>query len=441
MTDCSTQTTFSFPLSRRIDVSFDAGRLTQDAGLLLLRKLDGRCGLTKAFADTLHEWRDPRFVQHTLHDQVRERVFAIAQGYEDCNDAASLRDDPLFKACADRGADGDALASQPTLSRFEQRAAGFSELEAARGVLVQHFIERCRREGTQPRRLVLDLDSTDDPTHGQQEFATFNGYYDTYCYQQVHLFTGDGDLLFSKLLTGTANVRTWGLEGVKMVVAALRAAFPGVRILLRADNGFATPDLYDWCEDHCVDYIINGGTHAPWCERTSDLVRRAEELFAATDGVAPVQVFGEFEHQAQSWRQPRRVVAKAQRTPIGPDQRFVVTNLRDAAHAVYALYCGRGQMENWIRDLKLDVDADRLSCHRFTANELRMHLHALAYQLLHELRRIVPERLRHVRLDTLRLRLLRVAALVRLSARRLWVRISEHFPGRDDWLATARAIA
>lgn len=440
MTDCSTQLGFSFPRSSRISVTFDEGHLTQDGGLLLLRQVDGRHHLTRRLAGTLREWRDVRFTSHSLHDLVRERVFAIAQGYEDCNDVAELRFDPLFLACCDRGAKGRPLASQPSLSRFERRSLTEEVDDQARSTFVDHFIARCRAEGRVPQRIVLDLDSTDDPTHGQQPLAFFNGHYGRRCYQQVYLFTSDGDLLWAKLASGTGNVRVDGLDAVRAVVGALRKAFPRINLILRADNGFATPALYDWCEDNRVRYVVNCGTHSTLCQRTSHLVRRAEAIFEEADKCAPVQVFGDFEYQAKSWRARRRVVAKAQRTPVGPDQRFVVTNLRDTPAEIYKLYAGRGLMENWIKDIKRGLDAGKLSSTAFLANELRLLLFGVAYQLLHELRRKAPRPLHNARIDTIRLRLLRVAARVKLTARRLWVRFSEQLPARDDWIATARAI-
>ena len=427
------------PLTRRVEVTFDDERLSQDAGLLLLQRADAKHGLTAALAATLHEWRDPRFVAHTVEELVRSRVFAIAQGYEDCSDFGELREDPLFKACNGRGANGAALASQPSLSRFEHRALRVEDLERVQQVLVGHAIRRWQRTGA-PTSLVLDLDSTDDPTHGQQQFALFNGHYGTHCYQQIYIFTGEGDLLWAKLLSGTGNVRSSARDGLANVVAALRAAFPELAITVRADNGFAGPELYDWCEDNRVDYVVNCGTQRTWCDRTSALMARAEALYAAGSPEGTSYAYGEFAHQASTWRSERRIVAKAQRTPLGSDQRFVVTSLKLAAHEVYDFYAGRGQMENWIKDIKLDVRSGRTSTTKFFSNELRVWLHAIAYQLLHEVRRAAPERLRTARLSTIRLRLLRVAARVRCTARRLWVRLSAFLPSRDDWVVTAQAL-
>jgi len=441
MTECipsSTQAAFTFFHPRRVTVTFDEGDITTDAGALLLRQLDDRLGLTAALASALRDWRNPIFVLHTFHEMVRERVFGIAQGYEDCNDAASLRDAPLFKAIC-RGQDEVALASQPTLSRFENRAAR-GGLEAARHVLLAHFIDRYKCRSTRPRRLVLDVDTTDDETHGQQELAFFNGHYQSHCYRHLLIHTVEGDLLFAALLPGTGDVRGVALAAVREVVGKLREVFPGLVLALRADNGFACPELYDFCEDHDVEYFVNVGTYPTMVKQLEPQQQRARELFKALDEKVPVQVFGEFQYQAKTWRQPRRIVGKAAHTLIGPDERFLVTNSTRPMGDVYPCYAGRGQEENWIKDFKLGLRSGRLSCTSFAANELRLLLFAVGYQLLHELRRRASKPLRTLRLETLRLRLLRVAARVKKTARRLWVHVSESYPWRAHWLRLARAV-
>ena len=445
MTDCSAATSevqVQFPFFRRqqITVRFDEGSISSDAGVLLVRQLDDRLGLTAALAESLVEWRNPVFVVHPLHDLVRERVFGIAQGYEDGNDAAFLREEPLFKAaCADRGADGVALASQPSLSRFENRASERG-LAMAKRVLLSHFIGRYKRKFTGPRRLTLDLDTTADPTHGQQELAFFNGYYDTYCYQHLLIHTAEGDLLHVSLLPGTGDVREAALAALATVVSKLREAFPGLALRLRADNGFAGPALYDYCEDHDIEYVVNAGTHQKMVAETEELQARAVQLFETFDEKVPVKVYGEFQYQAKSWRAPRRIIAKAAHTLVGPDERLLATNSKDAPVDVYDFYAGRGQEENWIEDLKRGLKSDRLSCSAFGANELRLLLFACAYQLLHELRRRARGKLRNVRIETLRLRFLRVPATVTRTVRRLWVGVSSSFPWRDDWLRLARSV-
>lgn len=445
MTECNAaksevQAHFPFFRGGKLTVSFDEGHISSDAGVLLLRQLDDQLGLTAALADALVEWRNPVFIVHSLHDLVRERVYGIAQGYEDGNDASALREEPLFKvACSSGDVDDGALASQPSLSRFENRAAARG-LAMAKRVGLDQFIRRQKRKFTRPKWLTLDLDTTDDPTHGQQEFSFFNGYYDTYCYQHLLIHTAEGDLLYAQLLPGKGDVRPAALKALKLVVAKLREAFPALKLRLRADNGFAGPALYDYCEDQQIKYVVNVGTHRAMVAETEELQQRAVKLFEAVDGKIPVKVYGEFQYQAKSWRGARRIVAKAAHTLIGPDERLLVTNFEEEPSDVYDFYAGRGQEENWIKDLKRGLKSDRLSCTSFKANELRLLLFACAYQLLHELRRRARGKLRNVRLDTLRLRFLRVAANVARTARRLWVRVSASFPWRDDWLRFARAV-
>ncbi len=304
----------------------------------------------------------------------------------------------------------------------------------AKRVLLSHFIDGYKRKFARPRWLTLDVDTTDDPTHGQQELAFFNGYYRTYCYQHLLIHTAEGDLLHASLLPGKGDVREAALSALQIVISKLRDAFPGLEIRVRADNGFACPALYDYCEDQRIVYVVNAGTHQKMVAETEELQERAVQLFEIFDEKVPVKVYGEFQYQAKTWRTPRRIIAKAAHTLIGPDERLLVTNSRLAPVDVYDFYAGRGQEENWIKDLKRDLRSDRLSCSAFNANELRLLLFACAYQLLHELRRRAPIQLRRLRLETVRLRFLRVAATVECSVRRLWVRISAAYPWRDDWL-------
>jgi hypothetical protein len=445
VTDCNaatseTQARFPFFRPQQVTVRFDEGAITSDAGVLLVRQLDDRLGLTAALAESLVEWRNPVFVVHPMHDLVRERVFGIAQGYEDGNDAASLREEPLFKAaCADRDNDGVPLASQPSLSRFENRASKRG-LAMAKRVLLSHFIGRYKRKFARPRRLTLDLDTTADPTHGQQELAFFNGYYRTHCYQHLLIHTAEGDLLHASLLPGKGDVREAALTALQTVISKLREAFPDLALRLRADNGFACPALYDYCEDQGIEYVVNAGTHQKMVAETEELQARAVQLLETFDEKVPVKVYGEFQYQAKTWRAPRRIIAKAAHTLVGPDERLLVTNAKSAPVDVYDFYAGRGQEENWIKDLKRALKSDRLSCTAFAANELRLLLFACAYQLLHELRRKARGPLRNMRLETMRLRFLRVAATVDRSVRRLWVRVSAAYPWREDWLRLARAV-
>lgn len=427
-----------FKLRKTARATFDAQYITSDAGLLLLRALDDRLGLTERLADALPDHRSASGY-HSIHDLVRSRILAISQGYEDCNDFGALRHEPLFKAVNDRLSGDAPLASQPTLSRFEN-SFGIEDLVPARRVLLEHFIARHKKAGTKPRELTLDIDSTDDPTHGQQELASFNSHYGGYVYMQLLVYTSDGDLLFASLVPPKMNLRECAVTFLTDIFARLRSEWPAVRLRLRADNGFATPDLYELCETAHVEYLINVGTHLSLQTKAVDLVAKAEQLHAEGDPLETVRVFDEFDYQAKSWSCSRRIIVKAQRTPIGPDLRFLVTNSKASPADVYADYAMRGQAENFIKDFKLGTAGDRLSCHRFPANFLRLLLHALAYQLLHELRRLAAGELRVARIETLRLRVLRVAALVHESARKLWVQMTSSFPGRDAWRHLAGSL-
>jgi hypothetical protein len=373
-------------------------------------------------------------------DFVRSRVLAIAQGYEDCNDFDTLRTEPLFMAVNDR-LDGDApLPSQPTLSRFEN-SLGIEDLVAGRDVLLEHFIARHRREGTRPSELTLDMDSTDDPTHGQQEFSSFHAHYGGHVLMQFLVHTGDGDLLFAAVTSPKLDLRASAVFFLGRIIKRLRDAWPAIKLKLRADNGFATPALYELCEAEKVEYLVNCGTHQVLQAKAAALEAEAVRLHALGEPTATVRVFGEFTHEANSWGVPRRIIAKAQHTPIGPDLRFLVTNSTMPPADAYTEYCMRGQAENFIKDFKLGLSGDRLSCHRFVGNSLRLLLYTVAYQLLHELRRLATGELRVARIETLRLRVLRVAALVHESARKLWVRMSSSSPGRDAWQRLALVLA
>lgn len=421
-----------------VHATFDAKCISSDAGVLLLGQLDAKLGLTRRLAEAVREKRRG-LVEHTMAELVSARVLAIAQGYEDCNDFKELRKDPLFQTTV--GEVGRELASQPTLSRFEN-ATTLDDIVATKSVLLEHFIARHRREGTTPKRLTLDVDSTDDETHGQQEFTAFNGFYDSYVYLQLLVTTAEGDLLHVALVPPKLNLRSRAVAAIDEVVTRLREEWPRLELRLRADNGFATPAMYALCEKHDVEYFINAGSHAVFQEAptTVEALAVAEKQYQE-DTSRTVMVYADMKHQAKSWEVERRIVIKAQRTAIGPDTRFLVTNSKLTPKGVYEEYSQRGQAENFIKDFKRGVRGDRLSCHRFVANALRLLLHAVAYQLLHELRRLATDGLRVARLETLRLAVLRVAALVTETARRLRVQMSQAFPHRNEWVQLAAAIS
>ena len=414
------------------------GRLTSDGGLPWLGEADAALGLCDALAAQVPEWRRGP-VRHALATLVRQRVCQIACGYEDQNDAATLRTDPLLKLVCGRvpetGAD---LASQPPLSRLENavRATTCYRLAVALGAV--YLAERARlAAGGRPTRILLDLDGTDDPTHGHQEGTAYHGYYGQHMYFPLLVFDGDTNQLVTAVLRpGNAHGSHGAVAVLKRVVRALRARWPGVRIELRADSGFAVPALYAWCEAAEVAYTI-GLVPNPRLEAlAAPLLEEAQRRHAATGATARLAAAASY--QAGSWPHARRVVYKAEALAQGPNTRFVVTTRDEAPLAVYDWYVDRGEPELWIKDFKRACKGDRLSDHRFVANQFRLLLHAAAYWLLDTLRRwLVAAGYERVQLDTLRLRLLKIGGRVVEWLTRVRLHLAASHPAEPLWRALA----
>lgn len=437
------QTALGFPLlpSSPVQVEFTGGRLSSDGGLPLLAQLDRHLRLTERVAACLGDPRLAERVQHPLLDLLRQRLYQIAAGYEDANDATTLRADPALKVAVGRRPTSDPdLASQPTLSRLEQRVQA-AESEAINQLLLDLFLEQQRPV---PQEIVLDFDPSEDPTHGQQELALFHGYYRTHCYLPLFVFArvrGEGEqyLISAELRPSKPQDMAGILATLKRLVAALRARFPGVRLIFRGDCWFATPALYDWCESNDVAYVIGlrGNPNLreqsqPW--RTA--AQQAAQQAAARGASGSAKRFGEFDYQATSWQQARRVVVKAEHSPLGANTRYVVVSglAGKAARAVYRYYGQRGNCENRIKELKAGVKADRTSCHRFTANQFRLLLAALAYVLFQALRRLARRTgLARAQVEGLRLSLLKIAAAVTESRRRVRIQLCRHCPSQALW--------
>jgi stage V sporulation protein SpoVS len=431
---------FGTPTGSAVAARFDAGRLTSDGGLPWLAEADGALGLCAVFARCIPEWRRGP-VQHSLETLVRQRVFQIACGYADQDDADALRSDPLLKlACGRLPASGPDLASQPTFSRLEN-AVERRTIEALAEALADLYLRERGRAGV-PDRLVLDLDGTDDPAHGEQEGVAYHGYFGQHMYHPLLVFDGQtGHLITAVLRPGNVHGSRFVVLVLRRLLRKLRAAWPAVAVELRADSGFAVPRLYRWCEANTVDYTI-GLIPNSVLEALAAPLRAEAEAQSQAQGGAKVRLAGAASYQAESWPHPRRVVFKAEVLAKGPNTRFVVTSRADAPLAVYDWYVDRGEAENWIKDLKNAVQADRLSCHRFWANAFRLLLHAAAFWLLDTLRR----RLRvaagvRYQLDTLRLRVLKIGGWVREQAGRfgprLCLHLSSHHPGQPLWEALA----
>jgi len=443
MTPCGSQLRLGFLEGREVVGQFDGGRLSSDGGLALLAQVDRRYGLTARLVGCLQERRQTAKVRQPLLDLLRQRVYQIACGYADGNDADTLAADPVLKValgrCPESGPD---LASQPTLSRFEN-AVSPQDLYRLSVAVVDFFIAQ---QTHPPQQIVLDVDATDDPTHGQQELAFYHGYYEEHCYLPLLIFAqvdgGEHQLLAAVLRPGNVHAGHRSAALLQRLVARLRAAWPEVRILVRGDSGEALPEVYDWCEAQAdVDYLIG-------LPRNRRLQALAEPfLQAARDEhqqcQRKVRDFHEVRYAADSWPQPRRVIVKAEVTAQGDNPRFVVTSCTERTpEELYTLYAARGEVENRIKELKCDLQADRTSCHRFTANQFRLLLHAIAYVLLTLLRALLAgTELARAQVATLQLRVLKVGVRVQQTARKVWLHWASGYPLQDLWLALGRHLA
>jgi hypothetical protein len=415
-----------------LSVAFDGGRLTSDGGLVWLAQADDQVGLSAAFAAQIPDWRRGP-VRHPLALLVRQRLLQIACGYEDQDDADTLRRDPLLKLVCGRRPTQDAdLASQPTLSRLENavdRRACYRLAQA----LVQVYVQERERAGI-PTHLLLDLDGTDDPTHGAQEGSSYHGYYREHMYHPLLVFDGHTNQLITAVLRpGTVHASRGVVAVLKRLVAALRARWPDVPIELRADSGFAVPALYDYCEREGLDYTIGLAPNARLRLLAAPLVEQAARRQAQT--AEKVRLVGEGQYAAESWVHERRVIYKAEELEKGSNLRFVVTSRTDADPlALYNWYVRRGEAEQWIKDLKSACFADRLSCHRFWANQFRLLLHAAAYWLLDAVRRwLLQTGVTRLQLDTLRLRLVKIGGWVHERLDGLQLHLASSHPGEPLW--------
>jgi Transposase DDE domain group 1 len=419
-----------------LEVDFLGGRLTSDGGLAWLAEADAVLGLTNAFAAVIPDWRRRRS-RHELATLVAQRVYQIACGYEDQDDADALRTDPLLKhVCGRLPERGTDLASQPTFSRLENAVSARTCYRLAQALGGVYLRER-ERDGV-PTHLVLDLDGTDDPTHGEQEGSAYHGYFRQHQYFPLLVFDGETDQLITAVLRrGTVHAGHGVVPVLKRIVTAIRTRWPEVTLEIRADSGFALPALYAYCEAEGIDYTI-GLVPNPRLERlVAPLQAAATRQSVAQDGVK-VRLLDETSYRADSWPHPRRVIMKAEQLPKGPNTRFVVTTRPQPPETIYAWYTARGESENWIKDLKAGCFADRLSCHRFWANQFRLLLHAAAYWLLDTLRRWLGHvGVARMTLETLRLRLIKLGGWVRERVNHVRLRLSSSHPSELWWHALA----
>jgi len=445
-TDCN-PAMFEFPPveGRRVEASFDGGAITSDAGALLLGQTDRAIRLTERFAACFTDARTPELVEHAVETLVMQRVVGIALGYEDLNDHDDLRRDPVLAVLAGKlqagRSDCEPLAGKSTLNRLElsrQEATRYHKIShnpaAIEGLFVDLFLEAHKKA---PKQIILDLDATDDPLHGEQEGKYFNGYYDCYCYLPLYIFCGR-HLLAAKLRTADKDAAAGVEAEVARIVAQIRHRWPRTRILLRGDSGFCRDSLMAWCEANRVDYVLG----LPRNKRLDQAI--VQQLLDATlDSIRtgkPARRFRDFTYRTRdSWSRERRVIGKAEVTGGEANPRYVVTSLKrsevGARHLYEKVYCARGEMENRIKECQLDMFADRTSTATLQANQLRLWFASMAYVLLCALRRIglAFTQFAEATCGTIRLKLLKVGALVRVSVRRIKIAMASACPWQDEF--------
>jgi hypothetical protein len=459
-TECSGRSFDLQPLgSREVTARFDGGTITSDAGGLLLREVEAQTGLLSDLARCFDDFRDPELIEHSVEELIKQRVFALALGYEDLVDHDQLRVDPLLATLVgkedvtgekrvDPRDRGKPLAGKSTLNRLELTPARasvksrYKKIVSRQHDLAKWFVEAfLRLTPTPPEEIVLDLDATDDPLHGHQAGRFFHGYYDSYCYLPLYIFCG-AHLLLAKLRPADIDASAGSVKQVAWIVERIRQEWPSVRIILRGDSGFCRENLMAWCAENGVDYVFGLAKNKRLTKILGRELHEVQQQFRATG--QPARTFQDFTYRTrQSWSRERRVVGKAEHLDKGPNPRFVVTSLsaeRFAARALYEdLYCARGDMENRIKECQLDLYADRTSTATLRANQLRLWLASMAYVLICALRRIGLHHtsFANASCGTIRLKLLKIGALVRTSFRRIKIAMASGCPAALAWGAAA----
>jgi hypothetical protein len=440
MTEC-TQSRFTFKghFSREVVARFDGGTISSDGGSLLLRQTDKRLNLLARFSQCFLDSRDQDRIEHSILEMVSQRVYGLALGYEDLNDHEQLRKDPLFGVLAGHAEFDKPLAGKSTLNRLELGTGQQDRYkkitfwkEGIDELLVSVFIES---QAKVPEQIILDVDTTDLPLHGQQEGRFFHGYYDCYCYLPLYIFCGD-HLLCARLRQSNRDASAGSLVEIERIVGQIRGAWPEVRIILRGDSGFCRNELMSWCEGHRVDYVFGLARN----QRLRRIIGRA--MWEATEEWnrtgQPSRVFHEFQYQTRktkdrSWGRERRVVAKAEHIDGKENPRFVVTSLEAGqwtAQALYEeLYCARGDMENRIKE-QFSLFVDRVSAETMRANQMRLYFSVMAYVLMSGLRRLGLQATdwAQAQVSTIRTKLLKIGAQIRVSARKVWVSMASSYP-------------
>jgi hypothetical protein len=437
MTQCNSQLAFPYFKNADLVATSDAGDIVTDPGLLLIREFDERIGFTAAIAQHLPDPRNPFRTRHSSQELFRQRIYPIIAGYEDCNDATVLRHDSLFKALAGRSPSDAPLASQPTLSRFENRVH-HDILREINEQLVRQFIEA---NPDPPQKIILDVDSTSVDAHGMQQLTFFSAYYDEHIYHPLLVHDAEtGYTLAVVLRPGNVGGASELLRALSTVVPLLRAHWPKLKLSFRADSGFSDPNVLSWLEDEQIRYTLGIGSNSVLDELSANFVHAMEKAYEYTH--QPQKSYASLQYAAKSWDHKRRIVVKCEVTALGTNVRYVVATLGGRSQDIYEWYIQRGgTSEDFIEELKNGFQGDRLSCRKFDANFFRLLEHTAAYNLIVLFREQidVPE-IKRASIQTIRRKLIKVGALVKQTARRLWVRLSSTWPFMPIFRAVHQAV-
>ena len=450
MTQCTQQSLEFHRLGRReITARFDAPAITSDAGGLLLRELEAKLGLLEQFARCFDDHRDPFYTIHSVEELLKQRIFGIALGYEDLNDHEQLRHDPLMAVLAGKkepvSEEGFALAGKSTLNRLELTPAGANTTSRYKKIVARHrdiedffvdsFLHVRSAQGRPPKRIVLDLDATDDPLHGHQLGRFFHGYYKCYCYLPLYIFCGS-HLLCAKLRPSDIDAAAGSVKQLERIVQQIRARWPKVKIVIRGDSGFCRESIMQWCESNDVDFVLGLAKNGRLKRAIGKELHEAKQQFEGT-GMAS-RVYKDFQYQTRkSWCRKRRVIGKAEHLAKGANPRFVVTSLSADAYRAAAVYeqeyCARGEMENRIKEQQLYLFADRTSASTMRANQLRLWLSSVAYVIVNALRELGLQGTEFAKAQchTIRLKLFKVGAAIRVTVRKVWVSLSTSYPYQE----------
>lgn len=420
-------------------IDFAGGQITSDGGLILLKKLDDDMGLTESINRLITDPRDSRKITHTQKQLLSQRLYQIIAGYEDCNDSDLLKDDPTFKLIAGKSQMKEPLGSQPTLSRLENRITRY-QITRLKRLLVQQYIHHITPEEAQP--IILDCDSTEDPTYGEQQLTFFSGFFNENCYHPFVVFEAHSQaLLGAHLRPGHYNPARNAHRILLPIIANLKQKYPTKQLIIRGDSPLGSLKMANFCSYHGCDYIFAvRNLHNRFNTHIKPFIQKAKEQYEKTQ--KPVTIYSSFWYSSRLWNRPVRIRVQIKVTSQEQSQRFLLTNLKGSTKKLFEFYNQRGNSENYIKELKLGLHADRLSCHSFKANFFRLLLHCFAYQmviLFKHLFRSIPD-IAKAQVDTLRVKLFKIGAVVYQRARWIWIHLSSSWPFRSIFLKVAKKL-